>query len=91
MVQAFDPVQYMQLATSQFMPPDLSHHFPRTYQAAMFMRLREHHCLASELPIDWGHGSYDSEADSLDNGWFPPGVNQVEKDVMNCLSLFHCL
>ncbi len=60
------------------------------FQYPIFMRLREHHCVGDDLPLGWGQGVYEEEADGLPNAWFPPEVDLSEKDVSAAFILRAC-
>ncbi|KLO16537.1 hypothetical protein SCHPADRAFT_887747 [Schizopora paradoxa] len=76
----YTQADFLALAASPQILPDLSERFPRPIQYPVFMRLREHHCLGEDLPLGWGQDVYEEEADGLPNAYFPPGVNHFEKD-----------
>lgn len=62
------------------MPENMSGAYPHTYQRALYMRLREHHCIDS-LPAGFGQYQYDSEAEGLGAAFFPPNFHFSEGNV----------
>lgn len=79
--KTYTQADFLALAGSPQILPDISERFPKPIQYPVFMRLREHHCLGGDLPLGWGQDVYEEEADGLPNAYFPPGVKHFEKDV----------
>jgi len=61
----------MELVSTPDYPPTFSEKAPRVSTVPVYMRIREHHCISPQTPVDVG-GFQHGIDDELGSAYFPP-------------------